>query len=182
MWCPINSLISSFSMIVYWRTSMFFRITFLMGIILIVSSCGYHLRGAIDLPEEMKNIYVQNASPELLAGFRETIQFSAGNLVASPAEAGMIVRVIDEDMDRRVLSLTATGKANEYKLDYLLDFELLDAEGGILMPKQTIELNRSYFTQQINVIGKAYEEQVIREEMYRQAVNAIVSRARVAFR
>lgn len=163
-------------------TNRFFKLTFVLAATLIVSSCGYHIRGAIDLPEEMKNIYVENASAELLAGFRETLQYSSGNLVASPEEAGIIVKVIDEDMDRRVLSLTATGKANEYKLDYLLDFELLDAERGVLMPKQTIELNRSYFTQQINVIGKAYEEQVIREEMYRQAVSAIVSRARVAFR
>ena len=161
---------------------MFVRNLVLLLMTVIVASCGYHLRGAIDLPEEMKNIFVQNASPELLAGFREVFQYSAGNLVASPSEAGIIVRVIDEDMKRRVLSLTATGKANEYQLDYLLDFELLDAERGILMPKQTIELNRSYFTQQLNVIGKAYEEEVIREEMYKQAVNSIVSRARVAFR
>lgn len=154
----------------------------LLAMTFIVASCGYHLRGAIDLPEEMKNIYIQNASPELLAGFKDTLQYSTGNLVASPEEAGIIVRVINEDMDRRVLSLTATGKANEYRLDYLLNFDLLDAEGGILMPKQTIELNRNYFTQQINVIGKAYEEEVIRKEMYTQAVNAVVSRARVAFR
>lgn len=169
-------------MVVFQSKNRYFKNAVILAAILFVSSCGYHIRGAIDLPEEMKNIYVENASAELLAGFRETLQFSSGNLVASPEQAGIIVNVIDEDMDRRVLSLTATGKANEYKLDYLLDFELLDAERGILMPKQTIELNRSYFTQQINVIGKAYEEQVIREEMYRQAVSAIVSRARVAFR
>lgn len=152
----------------------------LLAFVLLCSSCGYHLRGSIQLPEEMKNVYVQNASPQLLTGFQQVLQYSAGRLVNSPADAGIIVNVVDEEMRRNTLTLSAIGKSTEYELNYYLDVELLDANGNIIMPKQNIQLRRDYFNTQVNVIGKANEQTLITQEMYRQAVQSIVARARVA--
>jgi len=152
----------------------------LLAFVLLCSSCGYHLRGSIQLPEEMKNVYVQNASPQLLTGFQQVLQYSAGRLVNSPADAGIIVNVVDEEMRRNTLTLSAIGKSTEYELNYYLDVELLDANGNIIMPKQNIQLRRDHFNTQVNVIGKANEQTLITQEMYRQAVQSIVARARVA--
>ncbi len=151
----------------------------LLAFALLCASCGYHLRGAIELPEEMKNVYVQNASSQLLTGFQQVLQYSAGRLVNSPAEAGIIVNVVNEEMRRNTLTLSSIGKSTEYELNYYLDVELLDANGNIIMPKQNIQLRRDYFNTQVNVIGKANEQTLITQEMYRQAVQSIVARARV---
>ncbi len=152
----------------------------LLIFVLLCASCGYHLRGAIELPEEMKNIYVQNASPQLMTGFQQVLQYGSGRLANSPAEAGIIVNVLDEEMRRNTLTLSAIGKSTEYELNYYLDVELLDADGNVIMPKQSIQLRRDYFDTQINVIGKANEQTLITQEMYRQAVQSIIARARVA--
>ena len=144
----------------------------------LVTSCGYHLRGAIELPPEMQNVYIQNASSPLLAGFKEVL----GQLSATPDEAGIIVRVLDERMRRNTLSLSSTGKSIEYELNYHLDVEMLDATGNVIMPKQSIELRQDYFDAQINVIGKSKEENIIRQEIYRQAVRSVVDRARAALK
>lgn len=149
---------------------------------LLLVSCGYHMRGAVNIPEEMKRVFVRNGSQDLIGGFRNVLQYSAGSLVGSPAEAGIIVNVIDEDMRRREISLSGTGKANEFELDYLLDYELLSADGTVLSPRQTVQLSRYYFNEQIEVIGKANEERIIRDEMYRQAVEAIVRKAQIALK
>jgi len=82
-------------------------------------------------------------------------------------------------MDRRVLSLSSSGRANEYEIIYTLNFNFLDAEGMMLSEKQKIEISKDYFNDQEEVLGKNNEEQVIREEMYRTAVQSIVNRARV---
>jgi len=154
----------------------------LPAFVLLCSSCGYHLRGSVQLPEEMKNVYVQNASPQLLAGFQQVLQYGDGRLVNSPAEAGIIVHVLNEEMRRNTLTLSAIGKSTEYELNYYLDVELLDAKGDVIMPKQNIQLRRDYFNRQINVIGKANEQTLITRELYRQAVQSIVAKARVALR
>jgi LPS-assembly lipoprotein len=139
----------------------------------LLASCGYHLRGAIDLPPAMQNVYIQNGSSPLRAAFKEVL----GQLTATPDAAGIIVRVLSERMRRNTLSLTSTGKSTEYELNYYLDVEMFDAEGKVIMPKQSIELRQPYFDTQINVIGKSKEEAIIRQEMYRQAVRSVIDRA-----
>ncbi len=145
-------------------------------------SCGYHMRGSVNVPDEMKHVFVQNASSELRSAFGSVLQYSEGAMVNSLSEAGMVVNILDERMNRRAIALSGTGKANEFELHYLLDYQLLDDQGGALTPVESIDLIRNYFNQQDQVIGKANEEQVIREEMYRQAVEAIVRKAQVKFK
>jgi LPS-assembly lipoprotein len=154
---------------------------FLSVLMMALTACGYHLGRAVDLPDEMKIVYFQGASPNLLGGANQVFRSSDGRLAGSPAEAGVIVNVFNEEMLRRSLSLSSGGKAIEYELSYHLDFELLDGLGQVLMPRQEIQVIRDYFNVQEQVIGKANEEAIIREEMYKEAVQTIVRRARVTF-
>jgi LPS-assembly lipoprotein len=49
----------------------------------------------------------------------------------------------------------------------------------VLASRQPVEIRRDYFNDQQDVMAKEGEEAVIRNEMYQQAVRAIVDRARV---
>ncbi len=157
------------------------KTVFIVLTVLLVS-CGYHFRGQVNLPAEMKKVYVRNGSSALVSGFSDVFRYASGSLARSQADAGIIVNVLNERMKRRAISLTGTGKANEFELHYVLDYQLLDGHGKMLVPTQTIDLYRNYFNQQQQVIGKANEERVIREEMYRQAVQTIIRKAQVAFK
>jgi len=148
--------------------------------ILFISACGYQLRGKIDLPEELKSLYLQGGSKELRKVLRKTLKSSGGNLVTEIRQAGMIVNVEKDKMEKRVLSLSSTGRASEYEIIYRLEFNLLDNEGKVLSTKQKIELSKEYFNDQEEILGKDNEELVIREELYRNAVRSMVDRSRVA--
>jgi len=152
--------------------------------VLFLSACGYQLRQSVELPDEMKKMYVQNGSAPLRKRIRKVVKSSSANLAKTPEDAGMIVNILEEDMRRNVLSLSSTGKAIEYELYYTLAFELIDEQGKIVLPRQTIEVSRDYFNDQSGetVLGKASEEGVIREEMYKYAVRSIVDRARSVFK
>lgn len=154
--------------------------TLILTSVLFISACGYQLRGSMDLPEGLKSIYLQAASSQLTNTFKRTLSSSGGELVEQMAQAGIVVQLVKEKMDRRVLSLSSTGRANEYEIIYSLKFTLLNAAGKVLFENQTVEINRDYFNDQEDVLGKNNEEQTIREEMYRQAVQKIISRARIA--
>lgn len=152
---------------------------FLLTLILLTSACGYQLRGSIDLPEGLKSIYLQGASAQLRKTIQKTLKSSGGQLVENIEQAGLVVQIIKEKMDRRVLSLSSTGRASEYEIIYTLDYNLLDTEGKTLSKMQKIEINKNYFNNQEQVLGKDNEERVIKEEMYRRAVQTIVNRSRV---
>lgn len=76
---------------------------------LLLSACGYHLRGALVLPPGLKNIYLQGASPQLREQFNGVMKVSSVALASSPETAGMIVRIFNEDNQRRTLSLSSGG-------------------------------------------------------------------------
>jgi len=113
-----------------------------------LTACGYHLRGALELPEALKKMYVKGASAELSAAIERTFRVTSGKLVATPGEAGMILNVINEDYQRRTVSLSSSGFSNEFELTYRLTFDLLDGEGNELVSAQTIEVLKSYYNAQ----------------------------------
>ncbi|MDD5461652.1 MAG: LPS assembly lipoprotein LptE [Methylococcales bacterium] len=147
---------------------------------LFLTACGYHLRGALELPKGMKNVYLDGGSPQLLDHFKRAMDISSVPLATSPESAGMIVKIFDEDSQRRVLSLSSGGIANDFELSYRFEYELVDANNKVLMPRQPIEIKREYFNDQVAIIAKGNEESTIRDEMYQQAVRSIMNRARVA--
>ena len=152
----------------------------LLIVFLSVTACGYHLRSDANLPEGMKKILLQGASSQLQETMKKRLKPSGGQLVETPAEAGIVVRVDKEKMDRRVFSLSSSGRANEYELIFNLDISLFDVEGNSLADKQKIEVSRNYFNNQDDILAKNNEELVIQDEMYKQAVQAIINRSRIA--
>jgi LPS-assembly lipoprotein len=75
--------------------------------------------------------------------------------------------------------LSVKGRANEYELSYSLGYLFLDSQGNVLSKTQPVEIRRDYFNDQEELLGKDNEEQVIRKEMYRQAITAMLNRSRI---
>ncbi len=152
--------------------------------VLLLAGCGYHLRQAIDLPPEMRKVYIQGM--EMTNPFAqylgEQLSFSDGQLVVEKEQAGMILVVHDHRYSRRSVSLSSQGKSNEYELSYQIQFTLKSADGETLMPKQSIEIIKDYFNPQVFVIGKASEEAEIRVEIYKEAVRTLLRRAQIELR
>lgn len=146
---------------------------------LLLSACGYHLRGALELPANMKNIYVEGGSGALQEQFKQVFKASSVQLASSRKGAGIVIKIANEDFNRRVLSLSSRGKSNEFELTYRLDYEFTNADDVVLMPQQSAEVRRDYYNDQQFIIAKDQEEVGIRNEMYQQAVQTIVNRARV---
>lgn len=155
------------------RMVLIFALVFLSG-------CGYHLRGSIDMPESLKNVYVFAASSPLQTEMMAMLRASKGKLAASPNEAGVVVKILKEDMSSRVLSIGSTGKSNESELNYYLRFQFYDNKENTLMDEQTIEIAREFFNDQTFVLAKTNEEQLIRKEIYKQAARMLMARARIA--
>ncbi len=151
----------------------------IISLALLLSACGYHLRGAFELPENMKSIYIEGGSGPLLDQFKQVLKSSSANISDSRKGAGLVIKIANEEFNRRVVSLSSRGKSNEFELEYRMDYEFANAKDALLMEKQTVEIRREYYNDQEFVIAKENEENVIRNEMYQQAVQSILNRARV---
>ena len=147
---------------------------------LMVAACGYHLRGAYDLPKGMDKIYLEGGSPIFREQLDTVLKSSAGKLVASPDKANAVLRIYNENIERRTLSLSNTGRSNDLELAGHLEFDVLDSKNAMLVTREAIDFRKEYYNDQQAAMAKDNEEIVIRKEMYQQVVRQIINRSRAA--
>lgn len=148
-------------------------------LILFLSACGYHLRGTGKGEVPVGKLYLENASSELTDLMSRSLKDSGSSLVSSPSQANATIKVVDEYLQRRALSTSARGKANEFELNYMIKFELFGPGNKNLGVQEPIEIHRTYFNDQTDIIAKDTEEKLIRREMHQQAVRALLDRIRL---
>jgi len=146
----------------------------------LLTACGYHLRGSMSLSSELQNVYLFGMSNQLNQEMKALLKASKAKIASSPNEAGVVIKILKEDMRRRVTSLGQTGKSQEMALDYYLRFQFYDNQQKPLIEEQTIEMSRVYFNDQLALLAKENEEKTIRQEMYRQTARMLMSRAEAA--
>lgn len=132
------------------------------------------------LPEAMQNIYLENASSSLVEEVKKTLKFSNAKIAPTKENAGVIIKILNEQFRTISLSISTHGKTNEFELFYSLDYQILDAAGKILQTKKNMIITRSYFNDQTQVLAKGNEDALLRQQIYQQAGSTLVDRARGA--
>lgn len=156
--------------------------TVLCCLSLVSVSCGFHLRGAYELPPEMAVTYVKtsNSNSELVRNLKRTLGASDIRLVDSPRQAGAVLRVFGENHSRRVLSVDSRGRAREYELIYRVSFELTASGTDLHVEPQTLILEREFLFDPEDVLGKGREEATLISDMQQDVVRLLMLRLQAA--
>ena len=154
----------------------FVKVTMLALAVVALSACGFELRGTGKLPDSVQTVYV-DSSRDLRKAIVSQVERDGTRVVADKANADLSILVQQEGYERRVLSVDGrTGKAREYELLYRMTLSAHRTAGNTLIIGQPITLSRDYLFDADAVIGKTEEEDVIRQEMRRDAAEQIVRR------
>ena len=129
-----------------------------------LTACGFHLRGPLEMPSGLKSVYLEGGSGMFRDQFKRVMEASSVQVTDSPVNAGLIVHIFKEDNKRQILSLSSGGAANEFELDYSVEYEILDANNKVLLARESFDTKREYFNNQQAVIAKDNEEMTIRDE------------------
>lgn len=149
--------------------------------LLALSACGFRLRGEIALPPELGRIRVQVVDPfSPLQGNLEQALQRAGARAPVGKETSALLRVRRAAITRMPLSVGRTGRVQEFSMRYEVRMELTDAAGKVVVPEQEIALERSYQFETLHAQGTPGEEEVVRAELERDMVQAILRRIRAA--
>lgn len=142
------------------------------------SGCGFHPRGSYAMPYELKAVYLEGGSPTLRELVSSQLRNSKSKLVESRTDAGVVIKLFDEQFLRRSVSLSERGKTNEYELLYRLEYEIATPKDAILLPRQPLEIRRDYYNDQQAILARDNEETVLRTEMSQQVVRTLLNQAR----
>ena len=147
-----------------------------------LAGCGYHLRGAYQLPPQMATTVIKsdNMNGELVHSLKRSLETSNINVVQSVVDDKdkrkvAVLRIVREKNDKRVLSVDANGRVREYELQYEIGIELSGAD-GFFVPEQTLELSRDFLFDPEDVLGKSDEEADLVRDMQQDMARLIMLR------
>jgi len=143
---------------------------------LLLSACGFHLRGAVPLSPSMEHIYVQGGSQLLARDLRLSLEAAGAEIADEPQAARSVLQILEEYSDRRVLSVGSDAQVQEYELAYGVRFAVVRKDGTILLPPQELLVTRDYRFDPNQVLGSSSEESLLREEMQRDLSQLILRR------
>lgn len=144
----------------------------------LLSACGFHLRGAYQLPAIMgvTQVRAANENSELVRSLKRTLKASDIQLVDREGQAQAILQLSDERQERRVISVDSRGRAREYALSYQISFQLLAPNTELRFEQQTIKLQRDFLFDTEDVLGKGREEATLVRDMQQDIVRLIMLR------
>lgn len=146
-----------------------------------LASCGFHLRGAADIPDSLKTMYVQGV--DLNSGLGRELKLSLTrngvNVVTDYQDDAAVLTIIENNIERRVLSVGSDAKVSEYELFGTAKFTIADSQGQLLTEQQEVHASRSMQFDQDQVLGKVEEAQLLREQINQQMVQSILTRLSV---
>lgn len=143
---------------------------------LMLSGCGFKLRGQADLPFE--TIYVQTDGFSIFGNeLRRAIQAGTQTkLVDRPDHAEAVLRIVAEQQERQILSISSAGRVREFELRYRVAYRVTDAAAVDIVPPGELSLRRDLTYDDTEVLAKESEEQLLFEDMKSDAVQQMLRR------
>ena len=156
------------------------RTLLLVWAALLLSSCGFHLRGQAALPFDTLYIDAPQSSVFAIQVRRVIGAGSRTRVTNNPSEADATLKVLHELREKEILSLSAGGRARELQLRYRVQYQVVDRNKNLLAPPSEILLRRDYSFNDQAQLSKDSEEGLLYRDMENDAAQQLIRRLQAA--
>ena len=148
------------------------RNQFLM-ILAIISliACGFQLRSGIEA--NFDSISIDGGSAGFVKQLKKRLRQSSIAVLPTGGEGKL--EILDDLLNKRILSLNSDGRISEYELNYKVSYRVKgqnDSEWGELISN---EVRRQYTYDDENVVAKALEEEKLINGMRDELIRTITA-------
>ena len=164
---------------------------------LLLSACGFHLRGQTSYALPFKSITVRafNDFSPIVVALKQALQDQGVQIVdasdlpksdqlpedktnASPTQ--LTLYVTSESTSKQILSLSGAGRVREFQLNYRVMLRVYDQQQQDWIFPATVDLQRNLPYADTLVLAKESEEAQLYQEMRRDAVQQIMRQLKAA--
>lgn len=144
---------------------------------LLLSACGFHLRGLINPPTWLNNVAIVSESNEkqLLSMLSTQLESYHIEVNPDPALAKYWLVINSETLNRQIISIGASTNPRQYTLLLTLEFMLQTPKGKIIKTPKKIHVTRQITINNDRILGSTDEERIMVDEMKKDAVIQIIN-------
>ena len=146
---------------------------------LLLSACGFHLRGSISLPEGVEPIYV-SGNNAIATEIRNQLSSNDIQITNDITQAQYQLIISDHSAQKRTVSLGEGGRVAEYQITINTSFTIKDRQGKTLVEPRQLSTRKIIRNDPNNVISTAEEEALLRSEMQQNLASKIIRQLRAA--
>lgn len=145
------------------------RTVLLLGVALTLIGCGFALQGRLPLPPSLHTVYVdaQDSQSEFVQALRASLRASGAQLVETGGTGVAVLRVSQDHVNERVLSVSARNIPTDYELTYEVQLSVM-ADGRELMAPEPLTLSRIYSFDEQQMLAKDRERDALLEVLAKE--------------
>ncbi|HZV98653.1 MAG TPA: LPS assembly lipoprotein LptE [Methylophilaceae bacterium] len=143
----------------------------LLSGLMLLSACGFQMRGLEDLTYD--SLYVQG-SISIAKDLKKSLVVNGVKIVTEPEDAQLLLDLLGESTEKRILSLSGTGVVREFDLIYRVTYRLKEQGAELWGEPKVIELRRDYSYSDREVLATGYEEVRLNTEMRQEATQQLL--------
>lgn len=146
-------------------------------ICIVLTACGFHLRGAVPLPQQLKVMYIEAApySPLTLA-LKQTLRSAGITLVSDAKSAPVTLQIVSEQFTQQIVNISANTLVNTYNLQYTVTLQLLNSAGAVIYGPVQVKTSSSYAVSDTQILGDNTQLSVQQQSMQQDAAGLIFNR------
>ncbi|MCC5792930.1 MAG: hypothetical protein JJT82_10045 [Legionellaceae bacterium] len=156
-----------------------YRSLAILGFTLLVSACGFHLRGIVNLPPWFNQVAViadHSTDQALEKSLAMRLSGYQIKVVTEASEAIYWLIIEDELHKEQITAVSSTTIPRQYQLIYKVRYKLVKAKSGkILIPSSLVSTTRQLTINNNQILGSDNEEILLKDEMRDEAVMQIIS-------
>lgn len=147
--------------------------------LVVLSGCGFHLRGSEPLPALLARPYLALPPSSPLYYELQSQLRSAGAQLAQTAVAASAQLIVDRSAIRsRTLGLDSQGRATEYGLTLHVTYHLASVHGEAITGELPSRVERELRFDPDDVLAQEAEREQVTQQMYRLAAQQMLRRLR----
>ncbi|MFM9384279.1 LPS assembly lipoprotein LptE [Pseudomonas sp. UV AK001] len=145
-----------------------------MGLAVLLSACGFQLRGTgtTELTIKELDLSARNAYGETVTQLRQVLEASGVKIVSG---APYKLYLADEQESQRILSYAGAGRTGEYQVTTVLNYDIR-GEKDLLLKSDKLEVQKVFIHDGNNLVGSDQEANDARTETRRELVQRMMLR------
>ncbi|WP_409316269.1 LPS assembly lipoprotein LptE [Pseudomonas sp. KCJK9016] len=145
-----------------------------MGLAVLLSACGFQLRGTgtTELTIKELDLSARNAYGETVTQLRQVLTASGVRVVSG---APYKLYLADEQESQRILSYAGAGRTGEYQVSTVLNYDIR-GENNLLLKSDKLEVQKVFIHDGNNLVGSDQEANDARRETRRELVQRMMLR------
>jgi LPS-assembly lipoprotein len=146
----------------------------------LLSACGFKLRGKAQLPPEMNKtrLVINDEYSDFARRVRVLLEQAEVQFV-SASQATAILEITKNDVLTEVLTIGDNARVREYLISHTVQFRLLAADGSELVPLQTIRQAREISFDEQRILAISRETEYVKQDLAKTVSRLLVSRLEV---